>query len=302
VPAKKLLALDIGRTTVRLAVVERRQTRYVIRDVQRSATSVAEGDMASRLVELLCRRLGAVRGIEAIGIGTAGQVSRAGEVSTATAHLYRCPFPLEKLLSDELSLPVVVRNDVQVMTLAEARYGAAREWPVVFGVAIGSGVGGGLVRDGYLDIGAGGIAGECGHVRAVDNGRRRPCWCGGKGCLDVQVSGPAIEQRYRALSGVAKQATDVLRARRTDPMAAQLTESVVAELATGLETIACCVDPHGIVLGGSVGVAMRSLLPPLRRQVARHAYRAVRDLQIRTAELGPDAQLYGAAVLCESVA
>jgi predicted NBD/HSP70 family sugar kinase len=111
-----------------------------------------------------------------------------------------------------------------------------------------------------------------------------------------------IEERYRALSGLTKQATDVLRARRTDPIAAKLTESVVAEQATGLETIVCCVNPHGIVLGGSVGVAMRPLLAPLRRQIARHAYRAVRSTQVRTAELGVDAQLYGAAILCESIA
>lgn len=295
--AGKVLAVDIGRTTMRSALFERRGEALAIGEIERSQTTSAGGDLTGSILDLLRRRLQGENEVKAIGIGTTGQVSPLGYVSAAMANLYREEIALGSWLTDKLQLPVLVRNDVQLMTLAEARYGAGRGWSVVCGVAIGSGVGGGTVRHGLLDIGSDGIAGECGHVRAVDTGDRRECWCGGRGCLEVQVSGLAIEDRYHAMTGVQKRATDVLGSTLVDASAAQLVGSVVRELATGLETLACCINPDGIVLGGSIGVALARLLASVREQMSHHAYVAVRGTRLRVAELGGDAQLYGAAAL-----
>ena len=298
----KVLAVDVGRSTIKSAVLKRRDGSFAISEVERSPTISETADVTGSLLELLRRRLQVEAGVDAIGIGTAGQVSQLGYVSAAMTDLYRHETHLGSWLKEKLQLPVLVRNDVQLMTLGEALYGAGRGWSVVFGVAIGSGVGGGIVRDGLLDIGSDGIAGECGHVRAVDSGERRSCWCGGKGCLEVQVSGLAIEDRYHTMTGVRARATDILGSRVVDDQAGRLVDSVVRQLATGLEILACCVNPDGIVLGGSIGVALVPLLASLRERIAQHAYRAVRSTKIRVAELGVNAHLYGAAALCDSEA
>ncbi len=295
----KVLAIDIGRSTIKSAVLERRERAFVIGEVEQSPSPT--GDVTEPLLDLLRRKLKAEKGVGAIGIGTTGQVAPSGYVSAAITDLYREEIRLGTWLAEKLRLPVLVRNDVQLMALGEALYGAGRGWSVVFGVAVGSGVGGGIVRNGQLDIGAGGIAGECAHVRAVDSEERRSCWCGGKGCLEAQVSGLAIEDRYHAMTGAQALATDILRSARVDGPAAKLVSSVVRELATGLGTLACCVNPDGFVLGGSIGVALAPLLALLQEQMSDHAYRAVRRTKLRVAELGVDAQLYGAAVLCDAV-
>jgi glucokinase len=298
----KVLAIDIGRSTIKSAVVERRGATFTIADVQRTDTISTAGDVPPRLLDLLRRRLRAETGIAAVGIGTTGQVSTQGDVSTTMSDLYRDTTPLGPWLTEELHLPVLVRNDAQLLALGEALYGAGRDWPVVLGLAVGSGVGGGIVRHGKLDIGSDGIAGECGHIRVVDSDERRSCWCGGHGCLEVQVSGPAIEDRYYGITGANAQATEILRSGMVDGPAATVVGAVVQELATGLATLACCVNPDGIVLGGSVGVAIAPLLTTLMETMSHHVYLAVRGTKIRVAQLGVNAQLYGAALLCEAQA
>lgn len=300
--AGKVLAIDVGRSTIKSAVLERRGKAFAIGEIERSLTISPTGDVTVRLLDLLRRRLQVEKGVGAVGIGTTGQVSPLGYVSAAMTDLYREKIRLGTWLTEKLQLPVLVRNDVQLMALGEALYGAGRGWSVVFGMAVGSGVGGGIVRNGELDIGSDGIAGECGHVRAVDSEERRSCWCGGRGCLEVQVSGLAIEDRYHAMTGVRARATDILRSDRVDEPAAKVVGSVVRELVTGLETLACCVNPDGIILGGSIGVALAPLLTSLQQQMSHHAYLAVRGTKLRVAKLGVDAQLYGAAVLCEGLA
>jgi len=301
VSGARVIAVDIGRSTIRCAAFERRDSTLTMGEVERAPRMSAAGDVTGPLLDLLRRRLEVEKDVRAIGIGTTGQVSRQGYVSAALTDLYRQETPLGRWLTEELEVPVLVRNDVQLMALGEARYGAGRGWPVVFGVAIGSGVGGGIVRQGQLDMGSSGIAGECGHVRVVDSGERRACWCGGKGCLEVQVSGLALEDRYYGMTGSRARATDILLSVPVEEPTAKLVDSVVRELAIGLATLVCCVNPDGIVLGGSVGVALAPLLSSLREQMSRHAYLAVRETRIRVAELGVDAQLYGAAALCDAI-
>lgn len=297
----KVIAVDIGRSTIRSAAFEHQDKALVMGEVDKTPRISTAGDVTGPLLDLLRQRLEVEKDVRAIGIGTTGQVSRQGYVSAALTDLYRQETPLGRWLTEELEVPVLVRNDVQLMALGEARHGAGRGWEVVFGVAIGSGVGGGVVRQGQLDIGSSGIAGECGHVRVVDSGERRACWCGGKGCLDVQVSGLALEERYYDMTGSRALATDILLSALAEDPAGALVNSVVRELAVGLATLVCCVNPDGIVLGGSVGVAFAPLLSSLQEQMSRHAYLAVRDTKMRVAELGVDAQLYGAAALCEAV-
>jgi glucokinase len=296
----KVACVDIGRSGIKSALFEVGQGRPEISGVEWLAMPEVGADLTVALLGLLRKRISSRAGVAAVGIATAGQVSRSGYVSATIGDLYRDGCALGARLGEQLQLPVLVRNDVQLMTLAEARYGAGQGWPVVLGVAIGSGVGGGIVREGKLDIGADGIAGECGHVRAVDEGIGRPCWCGGRGCLDVQVSGLAIEGRFRELTGREEIATDILREAVHGGPAATVVRAMMEELATGLETLACCLNPSGIILGGSIGVAIGPLLGILKDKMSQHPYVAVQGTTVRVAELGVHAQLYGAAVLCES--
>ena len=101
---------------------------------------------------------------------------------------------LEKILDQEIS----IENDANCFALAEARLGAAKNHDTVFGVIMGTGVGGGLVIDGKIHTGRTNIAGEWGHHCIKPNGNE--CYCGRKGCVETYISGPALEKKWNELT------------------------------------------------------------------------------------------------------
>ena len=101
---------------------------------------------------------------------------------------------LEKILDQEIS----IENDANCFALAEVRLGAAKNHDTVFGVIMGTGVGGGLVIDGKIHSGRTNIAGEWGHHCIKPNGNY--CYCGRNGCVETYISGPALEKKWSELT------------------------------------------------------------------------------------------------------
>jgi len=240
---------------------------------------------------LRARACGAER---SIGVGIPGAVSSThGRVKNAnTTELIGRPLQLD--LEKRLGQRVRVENDANCFALAEALHGAGRGGRCVFGVILGTGVGGGIVLDGRIWPGAQGIAGEWGHNPLDPSGP--PCYCGRRGCVETYLCGPAVEKAYREAGGDALAALEVWALREKDPRARRIVDSYEERLAAALSLVVNILDPDVIVLGGGISRA-----PALAEGAARHMPSRLFNDEMLTAVrpnlLGDSAGVLGAAWL-----
>ena len=197
-----------------------------------------------------------------VGIGTPGSLSPdTGLIRNANSTcLNDRPFKedLEAILGREIRLA----NDANCFAISEARDGAGAGEEIVFGVILGTGVGGGIVIRGKLHSGANAIAGEWGHNPLHGSGASElpapPCYCGRQGCVETYLSGPGLSQDHFRVSGQsASPEAIVLEAKRGDPACAGALERYEARLARSLASIINVMDPDVIVLGGGLSHIQR---------------------------------------------
>ena len=207
-------------------------------------------DRISELVDQLEHTHG--RTFDTIGIGTPGAIDPLTGLlkNSNSVALNGRPFHLD--LAAALGRPVIMRNDADCFALSEARDGAAAGASVVFGVIIGTGVGGGVVVEGQALSGPNAIAGEWGHNPLPwprDDERPGPeCYCGLAGCIETFLSGPGFAARAGATDAVEV----VAAARRGDLAALAQLDLYCDRLARSLATIINVLDPDAIVLGGGM--------------------------------------------------
>jgi fructokinase len=210
-------------------------------------------------IEELVREAGGDPGSVPVGVGMPGGVTRRDRLIKNSNTVCLNGRPFRDDVQRALGRPVAFENDANCFALAEATRGAGAPYRdgVVFGVILGTGVGGGIVINGALWPGNHGIAGEWGH-HAVFEGRGRRCYCGGVGCLETYASGPALEASYAERSGLTLGAREIAARRHEDPHAAAAVELFLSALARGLANVIDILDPSAIVLGG--GLSNLSLL------------------------------------------
>ena len=165
--------------------------------------------------------------------------------------------PLKADLERALGREVRLANDANCLAISESSDGAAAGCGIVFGVILGTGVGGGVVVDGKGLVGAQAIAGEWGHnplPSPRDDERPGPtCYCGRAGCIETWLSGPRVREQFIGRTGRDLQATEIADAARTgDAEAAAQMERYCDRLARALGGIINVLDPHAIVLGGGL--------------------------------------------------
>ena len=261
-------------------------------------------DAVAGLVDAADAALG-VGGIP-VGIGAPGSPSpRTGlhRNSNLTCMNGR-PFAAD--LSARLARRVRVTNDANCLALSEAIDGAAAgQGDVVFGVILGTGVGGGLVVRGDVVDGRNGIAGEWGHNRlpglSDDAARGHPCYCGRSGCLEQFLSGPALERRYAESAGVRRPLAEIA-SRATagaDPHAAATIDWLVDALARSLSVVVNIVDPHAIVLGGGVS-NVPGLAPRVQAALPHLVFSDGFDTPVLRAVHGDSSGIRGAALLARA--
>ncbi len=230
------------------------------------------------------------------GVGTAGTVDHASGVVVFATDLLPgwTGTPVADRLAAALGLPVVVDNDVNAMAVAEARGLAG----TVLVVAVGTGVGGAIVRDGRPERGATGTAGEVAHllVAPVTDGRR--CGCGRTDHLEAVASGPNMVLAHRVRTGRAADLPGVARCADAGDAAAA---AVIAEGATvlgrALAGLANVLDPAAIVIGGGVAGLGARWWDPLVAALRAEALPGPARVDLRQARLGPSAGAVGAALL-----
>lgn len=212
------------------------------------------------LVEAAERQLGQTG---TVGVGIPGAERADGLIKNANS-TWLNGRPLRRDLEARLSRPIRLANDANCFALSEATDGAGAGAEVVFGVILGTGVGGGIVVRGQVLAGANAIAGEWGHNPLPDQ-RQPPCYCGRCGCVETLLSGPGMRADHRAAGGADIDAQAIVAAADSGDAICQATLARYQErLARALAQVINILDPQVIVLGGGL-----SNIDSLYREVPR---------------------------------
>ena len=255
---------------------------------QRVPTPNSYDEIVDTIISLAGSLSGKV-GQYTIGVCTPGTVSDGLIHGSNTQCLQGAP--LKKDLEEGLGMPVPMENDANCFAVAEATLGSAQGFHVVFGVIMGTGVGGGIAIGGKIYRGRSGIAGEWGHHMLHPGGN--PCYCGKNGCTETYLSGPALEKKWLALTGRHQQMPEIMR-ELDSPAGRRFRDGWMADFGLGLGNVIDILDPDAVVLGGGLS-NVEFLYTDGRDSVYRNAL--VPDTPILKNHLGDSAGVYGAALL-----
>jgi glucokinase len=276
-----VVAVDIGGTKLAAGLVDGDGRILVRAAVPTPRTDDAEAVFGA-LVGLLDEVEASGSGALVCGIGSGGPMTAGGEELMPVHIPAWRGFPLRRRMEETTGLPVFVDNDAKAVALAEGWVGAAAGVEAFIGMVVSTGIGGGIVLDGRLLDGRTGNAGHIGHVVVEPGGR--PCFCGGRGCLEGEASGRAIE----AITGrpPAEASPEVIH--RTGTLVGRAVASVANLLDLRLAVVAGSV---ALGFGPPFFAAAQAEIDTLARlDFARGA-------RIRPARLGGDAPLVGAAAV-----
>ncbi len=208
--------------------------------------------------------------------------------------------PLKTDLEELMGLEVKMANDANCFAVAEARLGIVPEHvanpKVVFGVIMGTGVGGGIVVDGEVLNGLQGIGGEWGHSYLDDSGG--DCYCGNRGCVEKVISGTALENYYQRKTGSRRKLKDILSMHKAgvDEDATATIHRLMHFFGKGMANVINILDPDVIVLGGGVG-NIDLLYTEGVEQVKKFVFNNRLDTKFLRPKLGDSAGVFGAALL-----
>ena len=240
---------------------------------------------------------GAATRVDRVGVGMPGSISpRTGLIRNANS-VWLNGAPFGRDLEATLKRPVRLANDANCLALSEAADGAGRGHGVVFAAILGTGCGGGVVVDGRLIEGRGGVAGEWGHTPLPwprpDEYPGPACWCGRRGCLETWISGTG----FAADHGDGLTAPDIIaQARQGAPGAQESLTRYIDRLGRALAVVVDLIDPDVIVLGGGMSNVLE-LYDRLPDAIAPHVFADGFDTPIRGAVHGDSSGVRGAAWL-----
>jgi glucokinase len=235
----------------------------------------------------------------AIGLGIPGMVDEVTGTACFATNIPWHNLPLRHLIADKTRLPVAVGHDVRCGALAEGTYGGARGYSDYVFVALGTGVGSGIVINNRLYTGNKGLGGEFGHTVVDPHGPK--CACGKQGCLEAISSAGAVSRRYCAQAGLPQGSVTAeavaARAAAGEPLAQTIMSEAAEALGLSLANYTALLSPGCIVIGGGLAEAGSAFLDATRAAFRRWSDAAVQDTPIRPAELGVHAGLIGAGIL-----
>lgn len=230
----------------------------------------------------------------AIGIGTPGSISPITGLMQNCNSVCLNGKDLLADLSNRLSAPVRIANDADCFALSEAVDGAGAQASTVFGVILGTGVGGGLVVGKKLVAGPNALAGEWGHNPLFEGVAQRTCYCGRINCVETWISGPAVEREYQAHAQRSLSAFDI--ASESSDVAVQTMDRFLERLAKALGVVINMIDPECIVFGGGLSNIDR-IYTDLPQLLPAHIMPDTCKTVLKKAEHGDSSGVRGAAWL-----
>jgi len=297
-----LWGIDLGGTKIECAVLSKADPLKVITR-HRLPTEAGKGYQhvilqVKKLLEIVAKDIGEFP--SDVGFGTPGALEPSTQTMKNCNTTSLNGMPLKKDFEEALGIQVKIANDANCFALAETMLGVVqkvkRDAGVVFGVIMGTGVGGGLVVNGKIINGKQGIAGEWGHNFLDESGGK--CYCGKTGCVETIISGPALQRYYHSLTGNAIALKEISKAYHngTDDAAIATMDRLVNMFGKALAVVVNIIDPDVIVLGGGVG-NIDLLYNRGKQEVEKSVFNINPEVLIVKPLLGDSAGVFGAALL-----
>jgi predicted NBD/HSP70 family sugar kinase len=295
-----LWGIDLGGTKIEAAVLDPEAfDRPVCR--MRVPTESEKGynhirGQISKLVKMVAAESGLPLP-KRIGMGTPGVIDpHTGKLKNSNTQCMNHE-RLQSDLESDLGVQYVMANDANCFALAEATMGAARGFPTVFGVILGTGVGGGIVVNGQVLNGCHGIAGEWGQL-VMDPAGPVSVY-GTRGTVESMIAGPSLEKFYAERTGQGRKLKEIVERANADidPDAQATIERLTDIFAQALGTIIDVLDPHAIVLGGGVGNIEALYTAKAREKITAAIFNPTFEAALLKPTLGDSAGVFGAAML-----
>ena len=301
-----VIGIDIGGTNIKLGLVDKKgrigarahlPTKDFIRSKEKLIAAVIEG-CHDLLKENKVKR----SQVSAIGIGLPGLVNaKEGLVYSLTNIPGWKNVFLTQIIQQKTKIPTFIDNDVNVITLAEWKYGVARGMKNIVCITLGTGLGGGLILNDQLYRGAGFAAGELGHVPVNEQGQK--CNCGGWGCLETYAGNRYLTPRARALFQRDITLEEVTaEAKKGNTRAVRFWQQVGVHIGNGLTGVVNVLNPGCIVIGGGIANAHQEMFVAIRRTIKKRAMIVQgRMVKVLRSTLGSDAGIIGTRVLAKEM-
>ncbi len=295
--AQRYLGLDLGGTYIKVAVIEAGSHGHppLLVHSERVLTDADAGpaDVRDRLIDVGRGVIDLHGPVSSVGLGVPGLF----DPDTGVIELFpNLPgpwrgFSLRDPVGEGTGLTASMINDARAFTLAEGTIGAGRDAKVMLGITLGTGIGGGVMIDGRLHLGAFGTAGEFGHQTVKPDGP--VCGCGNRGCLEAVAKGGAIADEVGLPNAEAVYAA----ASEGDPLAVDAIDRASFYMAIAIANTVALLGLDVVVLGGGIMSAGDLVLDPLRQAVSnRVTLVPTEEIRIVRAELGAMAGAIGAAL------
>jgi len=300
---KPIWGIDLGGTKIEGAVFSFNESGINVIDRRRVATEADQGyNHIINQIKKLIDDIKIATGLAPDHIG----ISAPGTVEPSNQLMKNCNSTAmngQAMLADiqkKLAVPITMINDANCLALAEAKLGIVKEvMPearVVFGVIMGSGIGGGVIVNDYVVSGGHGIGGEWGHNFLDASGG--PCYCGKLGCVETVLSGPALQKFYEKASGEKRTMKEIYQLyKQGSDLHADLTmKRLFSMFGKAISVVINILDPDAIVIGGGLG-NIEELYTLGVKEIEKHIFNnGVVNTKILKPKLGDSAGVFGAAL------
>lgn len=307
---KYAFGVDIGGTTVKIGLFDKDGCvldKWEIPTVKDNGGDSVLPDVADSIKAKMQEKHIDADDIAGVGVGAPGAVDREGTLVSGAVNIGWGVFNIPQVLSGYLNLPVKAANDANIAAFGEMWQGGGKGYSDMVAVTLGTGVGGGIIINGEIVIGANGAGGEIGHIHIEDN-ETDACGCKNKGCLEQYASATGIvrlakrrlaqDNKASVLREGTLSAKSVFDAvKEGDEVAIEIAEQFGDYLGKGLAAVAGTINPEIFVIGGGVSKAGEILLKYIEPAFKKYVFIACRDTKFALAKLGNDAGIYGAAAL-----
>ena len=295
-----LLGIDLGGTKIEGIVLESKENP---KEIIRHRINTEEEKGYSQVINNIKSLVNHIENkinykFKRLGIGTPGTIDpETGLLKNSNSQCLNGK-PIQKDLAKTLDKIIHIQNDANCFALAETLLGSVKDqYPDaknVFGIIIGTGVGGGVIIDGKTVYGSQGIGGEWGHTIVTDDGDE--CYCGKKGCVESVISGRALQIYYNKISGKNLTLEEIYAKKDIDNHAKKTFKRLITYFGKGLSNVVNIIDPEVIVLGGGLS-NIDELYSEGYDELKKYVFNPTFNTPILRPKLGDSAGVYGAALL-----